>query len=152
MVAIKEGLEHRKSIVRIRERIIVLLSSLVLFGVTYFGQGITRQRVDVLERGTSVRCEVTKTTSKRSNKTFYVTIAGKELDGGENFGQYEDLNVGDVVEVKYLPNIAYVVARGVTGYRNMLIFQYTMFGVSALLFMLSVVNPKRWNPKSVKTD
>ena len=136
----------------IKERIITFISSVVLFGATYYGHGITTQRLEVLKQGATVTCEVTKTSSKRSNKTFFVTIDNIERDGGENFGQYENLNVGDLVQVKYIPHITYVVAQGVTGFRNMLIFQYILFVVSVILFILPVVYPtlNKLNPKVFK--
>lgn len=139
---------------KIKERIVTFVGSFILFGATYYGHGITTQRQEVLEHGSTVTCEVTKTTSKRTNKTFYVTINQQELDGGENFGQYEDVNVGDTIQVRYIPDIDYVVAQGVIGYRNMLIFQSIMFIVSVILFILPIVysllnklNPKvfKWN-------
>jgi hypothetical protein len=138
--------------IKIKERIIVFVSSFVLFGATYYGHSITTHRLEVLKHGTTVTCKVTRTTRKRSNKTFYVTIDNTELDGGENFGQYKDLNVGDIVEVRYMPNIHYVVAQGVKGYRNMVIFQYIMFIVSVILFILPIIYPalNRMNPKVFK--
>lgn len=106
----------------------------------------------MLEHGTMVRAEVTKTTSKRTNKSFYVTVNGQEYDGGENFGNHEDIDVGDSIEVKYLPGKMYVVADGVNRYRNLLIFQYLMFAISLILFVLPLIYPTlhKWKPTVFK--
>ena len=135
-----------------RQRIFVFLSSFVLFAVTYYGHGITLDRLDVIEHGTTVNAEVTRTTSKRTNKSFYVTIHNEERDGGENFGNHKDINVGDFVSVKYLPNKKYIVADGVNRYRRMLIFQYLVFATSLILFLLPLIYPMlhKWKPSTFK--
>ena len=135
-----------------RQRIKIFISSFVLFGFTYYGHNITLQRLKVLERGTTIETEVTKTTSKRTNKTFYVILDNQERDGGENFGRYKDVNVGDEIMIKYLPDVKYVVAEGVTGYRNMVIFQYLAFGTSFILLLLPLIYPmlSKWKPKIFK--
>ncbi len=123
-----------------RQKIIVLLSGIILFGVTYYGHNITAQRIKVIETGKRITTEVTKTSSKRTNKSYFVTIDNLERDGGENFGVYTDINVGDSITVKYLPNIKYVVAEGVSNYQNMIIFQYLIFGTSLILFLLPLLS------------
>ena len=135
-----------------RQRIKIFISSFVLFGFTYYGHNITLQRLKVLERGTTIETEVTKTTSKRTNKTFHVILDNQERDGGENFGRYKDVNVGDEIMIKYLPDVKYVVAEGVTGYRNMVIFQYLAFGTSFILLLLPLIYPmlSKWKPKIFK--
>jgi hypothetical protein len=139
---------------QVKQRVLIFLSSFVLFGFTYYGHNITLDRLEVLEHGTTIKAEVTRTTSKRSNKTFYVTVDNKELDGGENFGNHQDLNVGDIVDVKYLPNKKYVVADGVNRYRNMIVFQYLMFATSLMLFLLPLIYPTlhKWKPTIFKWD
>ena len=124
---------------RIRERLFVCLSSFVLFGATYYGHQITSQRVEVLEHGILMTSEVTKTASKRTNKSFYVVIDNVERDGGEYFGKYKDINEGDRVQVRYIRDVKYVVAEGVTNFRNMLIFQNIIFVLSAILFFLPIL-------------
>ena len=123
-----------------RQKAIVFLSSFILFGVTYYGHGITLQRVNVIEHGQRITTEVTKTTSRGTNKTFYVTIENLERNGGQNFGDYADINVGDKVTVKYLPNVKYVVAEGVNDYRNMKVLQYLLFVTSFILFLLPLLS------------
>lgn len=145
-------MKDKKTDNHIRQRVLVFLGSFVLFGFTYYGHRITLDRVEVLEKGMTVKSEVTRTTSKTTNKTFYVTIDNKELDGGENFGNHNDINVGDIIDVKYLPNKKYVVADGVNGYRNMLVFQYLMFATSLILFLFPLIYPilNKWKPTIFK--
>jgi hypothetical protein len=123
-----------------RQKIIVFLGSFILFGVTYYGHSITSRRIEVIEHGQSITTEVTKTSSKRTNKSYFVTIDNLERDGGENFGRYADINIGDTITVKYLSDNKYVVADGVKGYSNMIIFQYLCFGTSLILFFLPLLS------------
>lgn len=152
--AMFQTMTEKKTDKKVKTRVLVFLSSFVLFGFTYYGHNMTLDRVEVLKHGTTVRAKVTRTTSKKTNKTFYVTIDNQEFDGGENFGNHEDIDVGDFIEVKYLPTKKYVVADGVNRYRNMLIFQYLMFATSLILFLLPPIYPilHKWKPTVFKWE
>ena len=127
----------KKTDTNARQRIIVFLSSFVLFGFTYYGHNITSQRVKVLNHGTTSKLQSQKQQTKELIRRF-TSRYNEELDGGENFGRYKDVNIGDVISVKYLPGIKYVVADGVNSHRNMIIFQYLCFGISLTLLFTTI--------------
>ena len=125
---------------RLRPAVVKIIVSLIVFGVTYYGNSITRQRIHVLKHGTLVASTVTQTTGFGNLKTFWVSVNNVERDGGTNFGQYNDLDVGDLVQVKYIPESRYVVPQGVIGYRSMLEFQYFMLLASGILFLITLLS------------
>ena len=120
----------------------MFLSSFILFGVTYYGHNITSLRLKVIDEGSNTMAEVAKITSGRGGRTFFVTMNDNEYDGGQKFGKYADMHIGQKITIKYLPDVKYVVAEGVSAgdYRNMIIFQYLMFGASIILFLLPVLS------------
>ena len=133
-----------------KQRVLMTIAGLALFFVTYYGYGITSKRVSVLNSGTIVKTQITRTTSKRTLRTYFVSIDNIEYDAGDDIPGRASVGVGDTVSVYHKVGIKYVVPLGKTSYLSMTIFQYVLFCIAPLLILSGLLYPTERILKNMK--
>jgi hypothetical protein len=117
------------------KRLFIAISGIVLILVSIYSYRITEQRQTVLENGTLVKAVVSEVfIGRRNSKDINVKINNKEYDAGDAIREYDNVKVGDSIEVYYIDNIEYAAPK------NRVIYSYSgYFAIELITFILAIL-------------
>jgi hypothetical protein len=128
----------------LKQRLIIIIAGLILFYLTYWGHSITSKRVTAMKEGQIIKAEISRVSSRRTLRSFFVSIKGVEYDAGQAIPGRKDaeINAGDTISVFWRKELEYVAPVG-KSYRNSIILQsIVIYGIAPLLILLGIFYPR----------